>query len=92
MNSRENVKFQRGCRHLLFVFAAALGSALFCTASARGATVTLAPGQTLDWSTSAPASGSVLSATGGTIVFPASATVDNEFQLGGEVSAGESKE
>ena len=48
--------------------------------------VTLGPGETLTWATDAPASGEAITATGGTIVFDANATVAHNFYLGGEVS------
>ena len=50
------------------------------------ADVTLGPGETLTWATDAPASGEAITATGGTIVFDANATVAHNFYLGGEVS------
>ena len=50
------------------------------------ADVMLGPGETLTWATDAPASGEAITATGGTIVFDANATVAHNFYLGGEVS------
>ena len=60
-------------------------AALLAAAQAR-ADVTLGPGETLTWATDAPASGEAITATGGTIVFDANATVAHNFYLGGEVS------
>ena len=48
--------------------------------------VTLGPGQTLDWDADTPASGDVIEATGGTIVFNSDTTVPNNIYLGGEVA------
>jgi hypothetical protein len=62
-----------------------VGAAVLGALSAR-ADVTLGPGETLTWATDAPASGEAITATGGTIVFDANATVAHNFYLGGEVS------
>ena len=62
-----------------------VGAAVVGALSAR-ADVTLGPGETLTWATDAPASGEAITATGGTIVFDANATVAHNFYLGGEVS------
>ena len=60
-------------------------AALLAAAQTR-ADMTLGPGETLTWATDAPASGEAITATGGTIVFDANATVAHNFYLGGEVS------
>ena len=57
-------------------------AALLAAAQTR-ADVTLGPGETLTWATDAPASGEAITATGGTIVFDANATVAHNFYLGG---------
>ena len=59
--------------------------ALLGAAQARG-DVTLGPGETLNWASSAPAATETITATGGTIVFDSDVFVQNNFYLGGEVS------
>ena len=64
----------------------ALMAAISLATFGAWADVTLGPGETLTWATDAPASGEAITATGGTIVFDANATVAHNFYLGGEVS------
>jgi len=59
--------------------------ALLGAAQAR-ADVTLGPGETLNWASSAPAADETITATGGTIVFDSDVFVQNNFYLGGEVA------
>jgi hypothetical protein len=67
------------------VCGALVAAVLLGAAQALG-DVTLGPGETLNWASSAPASTETITATGGTIVFDSDATVQNNFYLGGEVT------
>ena len=59
-------------------------SAVFAVAVSCEA-LTLGPGDTLDWSSNAPAADEEIVASGGTIVFGSDAVVRNNIRLGGEV-------
>ena len=59
--------------------------ALLGAAQALG-DVTLGPGETLNWASSAPAADETITAPGGTIVFDSDVFVQNNFYLGGEVT------
>jgi len=77
---RGGVRFMRNLTGIGMFAVALLGAA-----QALG-DVTLGPGETLTWATDAPAADETITATGGTIVFDANATVAHNFYLGGEVS------
>ena len=77
---RGGVRFMRNLTGIGLFAVALLGAA-----QALG-DVTLGPGETLNWASSAPASTETITATGGTIVFDADTQVTNNFYLGGEVA------